>query len=104
MTVMQIPAPAPRYFDMDGQPITVELWAELYADFDARTLGRDTVDTVDGRRTVITVWRGIRDAPGEDLFGTALLDADGKFLRELGGYPTRQAALDGHTGAVNSLR
>lgn len=101
-----------RYFDMDGEPISLEEWAHLYEDFDRRTLARDEIDTSLGRLTVLTVWTGIRDPEevrsalgrSDDLFRTGLLDAHKNFLREVGNYPDKRAALEGHRRVIDHLR
>lgn len=93
------------FFDMDGQPITAQRWAELFEDRTGRTVGRDEVGTPDGRRIVITVWNGVRvPEAGDDIFGTALLDATGRFLAEVDQYPTKADALAGHQRTVEALR
>lgn len=53
------------FFDMDGQPMTLREWGELFADLRARTLGLDEFDMDGIAAKVMTVWLGM----DEDYYG-----------------------------------
>lgn len=91
-----------RFFDPDGNPISLEEWGRRFGDFDGRVLLRHTT-LADGRQ-LITVWLGYVDPVMEvsALFGTALM-SDGRFIKELGTYQTKAEALLGHARHLEAL-
>jgi hypothetical protein len=88
------------YFDQDGEPISLDRWAELMRS--SRILAQDVV----GNRLLKTVWLGFVDPaiPNARLFGTALLDEKGQFLVELGLWDSRQAAEKGHAHHLAAIK
>lgn len=97
-------------FDRDGEPITLEEWADRLADRDYATVGTDYVSIDGGRVLVTTIWIGHRWAGG-DLFTTRLLPMRG-CVDESGqqrpvwaqSYPTLAAAAGGHAEILDGMR
>ncbi|GAB6923582.1 hypothetical protein JCM9803A_40320 [Rhodococcus erythropolis] len=97
-------------FDRDGEPITLEEWADRLADRDYSTVGNDYATIDGGRVLVTTIWIGHRWAGG-DLFTTRLLPMRG-CNDEHGqqrpvwaqSYPTLAAAAGGHAEILDGLR
>ena len=88
--------------DMDGNPMTLRRWAELFEDFPRRVLAEQEVIKPDGFRTsVITVWVGHMDIDSS-VFDTAV-GAPGCWQR-VRGYATKAEALVGHAEVVARLK
>lgn len=94
------------YFDIDGQPITVERWVELRHDPDYFRVALDVLDEGDdGRVRVSTVWIGIDHAlygGPPIIFETMIfgLWEDEYQVR----YATLEQARVGHQEAVSLVR
>ncbi|MFM9261428.1 hypothetical protein ACKAMS_22585 [Rhodococcus sp. 5A-K4] len=97
-------------FDRNGDPITLEEWADLLSDRDYSTVGADYV-TIDGGRVLVnTLWTGV-PWYGDDLFTSRLLPMRG-CVDESGqqrpvwaqSYSTLAAAAGGHAEILDRLR
>lgn len=90
------------FYDRSGQEITLERYAELYADLEYRTIARDTIGTI----LVSTVWLGLDMMPigiGVPLiFESMLFQAWAPIGSDR--YPTEAAALAGHDQLVAAVR
>ena len=91
-------------FDREGHPITVKELVQLYDDEEYRILARDMA----GPWTVVTAWLGtdqsLRDAEQPLIFGTAVLDDDGKVFDDRELYAASEAeALAHHATAVAEM-
>lgn len=106
-----------KFFDQEGQEITLEQWGEAYEDIKSRTIDRSDVQMPDGTRvTVMTVWLGTFDAERccSRLFGTAVRYRDGEAALtvwngnpawvEARHYDDRASAQKGHADVVVLLR
>lgn len=88
------------YYDMDGQPMSLEAWAAMLNDIDTRQLALDELPN--GQR-VSTVWLGLDHSFGNGpplIFETMVFG--GRYPRDLDGerYATRDEALSGHARIV----
>lgn len=89
--------------DMDGQPMTLQQWADLYEDLAGRTLGHHRFETPTGTVEIRTAWIGTPKSCWDDepeTFGTGIKDGEGWSTARY--YATRQAAQHGHSEIVNS--
>lgn len=90
------------YYDINGTPITVDWWGELYGDKEYRIIGRDTV----GKVLVSTVWIGINHAfmPTEPIkiFETMVFPGDNMVEDDefTARYSTLEEAQAGHARIV----
>lgn len=87
------------YVGLDGQPITLREFADLYRDIESRILAEDVLAS---GRVLRTIWSGLRDPWGSVLpFGSAVCPPRGTpsgsgQIREVEMYETREDALAGH--------
>ncbi|MET1008108.1 MAG: hypothetical protein ABWX96_21335 [Propionibacteriaceae bacterium] len=87
-----------EFFDLYGQPMTLEDWAACFGDTKARTVARDEI----GDRVVVTVWLG----HDEDfywvkrteplIYGTALFVKGAPHLIHEVRTPNREKAEEAH--------
>jgi hypothetical protein len=94
------------YFDMDGNPITVEQWGALFSDMPGRTIAEAQVQMPDTTMVdVRTVWLGHvePDTCCARMFGTAV-KYPGKHFDQVHVYDTREQATAGHADVVVMLR
>ncbi len=94
----------PDLLDMDGNPMTLRAWAELFEDLDAKTIALDEFDRDGETLTVRTIWDGIRNFPNDplELFHTGVgTHGDMMTVRS---YPTKEAAHAGHRELVAAFR
>lgn len=89
-----------EYFDIDGKPIDMTTWAELYTDSAYRLIADDTV----GDTAIRTVWTGQYDLEllFRDAFGTAIT-VNGEW-EEIRQYHTKSQAIAGHAEIVAEIR
>lgn len=90
---------AHSFFDPDGNPISVEEWVKLRADFNARTIAETALSN---GVVVRTLWCGLKDPiAGLDVFSTCagLLGR----LQSIRQYTTKEEALAGHGPIVERL-
>lgn len=94
----------PDLLDMDGKPMTLRAWVDLFEDLDAKTVAVDTVDREGETVTVRTVWDGVRKFPQDplELFHTGIGTPDD--MMTIRSYDTKSEALAGHKRIVDSLR
>lgn len=92
------------YFDMDGNPITMEEWADL--DANNRSLAADEVDGY----MVSTAFLGLNHnfGSGDPLIFETMVFAQHGDLLELDQmqwrYSTKNAALKGHAKVIDMIR
>ena len=83
-----------RYYDIDGQPITMDEWAERFKDNRVALEERGDV-------SVSTVWLGLDHQYGDGpplIFETMIFG--GEHDQDQWRYSTREGALAGHAAAV----
>lgn len=91
------------FFDMDGNPIPLMEWSDLFADRDARTISRTAI----GEQVVITMWLGhdedywIHHEGRPRIFGTAVFAGKGNLIQEIRTC-TRAEAEAAHHSVVDS--
>lgn len=94
------------YYDLDGNPTTVEEWNRLMEDRDSRRIGRDTVD----HYFVSTVWLGIDHnfGDGPPVLWETMIFANGPDPLKIDSwcerYSSAQDAREGHMLVVAALR
>ena len=87
------------YYGWQGEPITADEWARLFAD--ERHIGDDDIDAVH----VSTVWMGIDHGCGDGpplIFETMIFG--GEHDQECWRYATEQQARAGHARIVEAIR
>jgi hypothetical protein len=97
-----------RWFDYDGNPITIEEWDRLFRDFERRQVARTELGDV----SVSTVWLGLDhrmppplSKPGPPLIFETMIFGGGDDLDEhCWRWPNQHAALAGHDQAVALVR
>ena len=86
-----------RYFDMDGEPITLMEWAQLYETTGARHIGSDERDGIH----VSTVLLGLNHNYGDGpplIFETMIFGGDHDQYQKR--YSTKKQAEAGHKRAL----
>ncbi|HEY1437345.1 MAG TPA: hypothetical protein VGG82_07570 [Casimicrobiaceae bacterium] len=89
-------------YDFDGNPISLDAWSRLFADYAERMVALDRLGDVE----VSTVWIGLDHRFGEPgaplIYETMIFggEHDGDQWR----WPNRHAALAGHDQAVAIVR
>jgi len=94
-----MPTELQLFFDVEGLPIDVHKWAELFASWEYKCVADHTV----GPYRICTIWLGADDDPPNRLiFETSVFGKDGDLsdLREHALYKTRTHALTGHLALV----
>lgn len=89
-----------EYYDMDGQPMTIDEWREAWPNMDARRIGWDDINDV----TVSTVWLGLNHNLGDGeplIFETMMFGEHGEYQWR---WHTKQEALVGHQRIVAAVR
>ena len=84
-----------RYYDRQGQPLTLMEWAHRFEDWDYKRIAQ----TVVGKYNVSTVWLGADHQFGEGpplIFETMVFPGEADCER----YTTEQEALAGHAAMV----
>ena len=99
---------APRFYGLDGEPITAEQYGQLAGDLGARRVAADRITYPGGVLVVSTVWLGINhnfDDGGPPLIYETMVFADEESFEETGcwRYPTRDAAEQGHEAVVEKV-
>jgi len=93
---------SPRYYDIDGKPMTIDEWSEKFQKRDT-TIAKDTVDGY----LISTVWLGLdHNHFGSPplIFETMIFCDDGNFKDVyMERYSTMEEALKGHKYAVDNL-
>lgn len=92
------------YYDMDGNPVTIQEWSVIFEDHDARKVGDDTIEDGAEDVRVSTVLLGLDHSWGKGpplIFETMIFGGphDNFCTR----YATKQQALDGHEAVVLAL-
>jgi hypothetical protein len=105
------------YFDVNGQPITLERWSEMLGEMHYKRVGSTMVN--DKRYWVSTVWLGLDHSHGFSvrplIFETCVFDhhdlVENEFLRSpypqsyvMQRYATADSAKRGHRRIIKKLR
>lgn len=90
--------------DMDGNPLSLRQWGDLYDDMAGRTLASDEFVQPDGEPVIVrTVWSGHNEPEMGTLpFGTGVRRNDR--WRDAVEYSSKEDALAGHARIVEALR
>jgi len=87
-----------HYYDMDGQPITMEKWCETFEDFEHRRIGYTELP---GGCRVSTVWLGLDHSFREEgpplIFESMVFGPDDSTDLDMIRYSTREEAEQGHS-------
>jgi len=83
------------YCDIDGNSISLEEHATLFANIDYRRVG----DTNIGKYRISTVWIGAGHFLS-DMFETIVFSGDSHAKKDYAGYNTKEEAQMGHTKMV----
>jgi hypothetical protein len=93
----------PQFMDMDGNPMSLLAWIELFENTEARTLADEVIVTGAGPVRIVTMWFGAA-GPGERrIFGTAIRHQQYGLAAEIRVYDTREEALNGHREVIARL-
>lgn len=94
-----------RFFDRQGNPITLDEWGAKFEDMQYRTVGRDTVPLPGGANVeVCTAWHGHDDEfMDEHIFSTGYRVDEGKWVT-VEYYDTEDTATAGHKAVVERIR
>lgn len=92
------------YIDIDGNPVDLLRWAELFEDRTYGLIAHHTVERPEGEQAnIVTLWHGHRD-PVFDVWPFYTL---GKYMghssRVFGVYMTRAEAEAGHRAVVDTV-
>jgi hypothetical protein len=99
-----------KYYDLDGNPCSLEQWEFIMATKDPRRVAEDTVHSLDGCYWVSTVWLGIDHGWNSEkpVLWETMIFAKNQDPLELDQwcqrYTSRDEALEGHRHVVEMLR
>lgn len=86
------------FVDLNGDPIGVLAWGELFSDYRGRILAENPLGDGTALRTM---WTGHNDpASGILPFGTVIAYPGGPRVTEVAQYTSREDALAGHTAEL----